>query len=243
MVMKPCTTLENANMINYTITRSKRKTVALYIIDGIVEVRAPLKMPKRDIDKFVVSKEKWIQNNLAKSAKLKEQRDNFALNYGDTVLYRGREYPITARSGDSVGFDDAASEFYIPPDLSPERIKAAVIQVYKMLAKRYLAERLRHYQPIMGVSITDFGVTGEKKRWGSMSNRKSANFSWRLIMADDDVIDVVVVHELAHITEMNHSDRFWAIVEGVLPDWREREKRLKEFNRKINAENWETIAV
>ena len=72
-----------------------------------------------------------------------------------------------------------------------------------------------------------------------MSGRKSVNFSWRLIMAEDDIIDAVVVHELAHITEMNHSDLFWAIVEGVLPDWREREKRLKEFSRKINAENWE----
>lgn len=227
-------------MVNYTLTRTNRKTVALYVRDGAIEVRAPLKMPKRDIDKFVASREKWINDNLAKSAYLKKQRESFLLNYGDTALYRGKEYPIAARSGDRVGFDGATGEFYIPPNLSPEHIKAAIIKVYKTLAKYYLAERLHHYQAIMGVSVTNFGITGAKKRWGSMSSGKSVNFSWRLIMAEDDVIDVVVVHELAHITEMNHSDRFWAIVEGVLPDRREREKRLKEFNRKISAQNWET---
>jgi hypothetical protein len=171
------------DMTDYTITRSNRKTVALYVRDGVVEIRAPLKMPKRDIDKFVASKEKWINDNLAQSTTLKEQRDSFTLNYGDMVLYRGKDYSIVVHSGNRVGFDDDTGEFYIPPNLSPERIKVAVIQIYKMLAKNYIAERLQYYQPIMGVSVTDFGITGAKKRWGSMSGRKSVNFSWRLIMA------------------------------------------------------------
>jgi DNA repair photolyase/predicted metal-dependent hydrolase len=225
--------------ISYTLTRSKRKTIAIHVHDGGVEVRAPLKMPKRNIDRFVLSKEKWIKDKLKSFNERMEQREKFSLNYGDTVMYRGKEYPIVARSGDLVGFDDELELFYMPPSLSPERIKAAVIQIYKMLAKNYLAERLLHYQPIMGVSVTDFNVTNAKKRWGSMNGKKSVNFSWRLIMADDDVIDYIVVHELAHIIEMNHSARFRAVVGSFLPDWKEREKRLKEFNNKLSVENWD----
>jgi predicted metal-dependent hydrolase len=68
---------------------------------------------------------------------------------------------------------------------------------------------------------------------------KSLNFSWRLVMADDAAIDYVVVHELAHITEMNHSPEFWAIVAGVLPDYKERRRRLKLLQLRLNSEDWE----
>lgn len=77
-------------MIPYTLTRSKRKTVAIYIRNGGAEVRAPLKMPKREIDKFVASKEKWIKSKLTLSHERAEQRGSFNLDYGDTVTYRGR---------------------------------------------------------------------------------------------------------------------------------------------------------
>ena len=229
-------------MREYKLTRSNRKTIALYVRDGIVEVRAPLKAEKAGIDKFVASKEDWIVKQLNKHEGLAEKRGLFSLNYGDKVLYHGKEYPFVARSGNRVGFDDIALCFYIPPNLSPERVKAAVIQIYKMLAKRYLTERVLNYQPIMGVSVTNLKINSAKTRWGSMSGKKSVNFSWRLILAADDIIDVVVVHELAHIKQMNHSDKFWAEVEKILPDWQEREKRLKEFSRMINSQNWETAS-
>lgn len=226
-------------MRDYILTRSNRKTVALYVRDGDVEVKAPLRIPKTEIDKFVASKEEWIVKQLNKHEELAEKRVAFSLNYGDKVLYRGEEYPIVARSGNRVGFDDTALCFYIPPNLSSERVKAAVIQIYKLLAKRYLTEQVMHYQTIMGVSVTSLKINSAKTRWGSMSGKKRVNFSWRLILADDNIIDVVVVHELAHIKQMNHSDKFWAEVEKILPDWRVRENRLKEFSRMINAQNWE----
>ena len=224
-------------MIEYTLTRSKRKTVALYIRKAGVEVRAPLKMPKRDIDKFVASKENWIKNKLTQVCERQEQRENFTLDYGSTVLYRGKQYPIAAKAGNRVGFDDTA--FYMPPELTSEKIKAACVQVYRMLAKRDLTERTLDFAKRMGVTPTAVKINGAKTRWGSCSGKKNINFSWRLIMADDFVIDYVVVHELAHLTEMNHSAKFWAIVEGILPDYKVRQKRLKELQKKLNAEDWE----
>lgn len=224
-------------MIPYTLTRSNRKTIALYVRDGAVEVRAPLKAPKRDIDKFVASKEKWITDKLAASNERQEQRKKFTLTYEDSVVYKGSKYPLSAKPGNRVGFDD--KRFYIPPDLTPEQIKHACVQIYRMLAKHDLTNKVFDFAKQMSVTPAAVKINGAKTRWGSCSGKKSLNFSWRLIMADNDVIDYVVVHELAHITEMNHSVRFWAIVERFLPDYKARQKQLKELQKKLSAEDWE----
>jgi len=224
-------------MVSYKLIRSSRKTLAIYIRDGFVEVRAPLKLPKAEIDRFVLSKEKWIAEKLSQSRERLEKRASFTLSYGDCVTYRGKEYPITRRNGDRVGFDDVS--FYIPPDLSLKEIKCACIQIYRMLAKHDLLQKTYEYSRIMTVMPSAVRINGAKSRWGSCSTQKSVNYSWRLIMADDEVIDYVVVHELAHLTEPNHSPRFWALVQGVLPDYVARQARLKELQKRLGAEDWD----
>jgi len=224
-------------MLTYTLTHSKRKSVAIIIRNGIVEVRAPLKMPKRDIDSFVISKEKWITDKLSKSQVHAECREAFELNYGDVVMYRGKARPIAAKIGNRVGFDDKA--FYMPPGLPPEQIKAACVKIYRMLAKRDLSARTLYFAKQMGVMPSSVKITGAKTRWGSCSAKKSINFSWRLLMADDAVIDYVVVHELAHLTEMNHSPRFWAIVEDIMPNYSKLRARLSDLQKRLADENWE----
>ena len=223
--------------MNYTLTRSKRKTAVIYVRGGILEVRAPLRMPRRDIDNFIRSREKWIIDTLAKSRERAEKRGTFTLNYGDMIFYRGKQYPIVVSSDNRAGFD--GERFYIQPDLTPEQIKAGCIQIYRMLAKRDLTEKVLEYAKRMSAAPVAIKINGAKTRWGSCSSKKSLNFSWRLIMAEDDVIDYVAVHELAHITEMNHSTRFWTIVEGVLPDYRERKIKLKGLQRRLSGEDWE----
>ena len=224
-------------MIDYTLNRSNRKTIALYVRNGAVEVRAPLKAPKRDIDKFVASKEKWITDKLAASISGQVLRESFSLTYGDEILYRGKEYPIAVKPGDRVGFD--GKRFYMPPEFSPEQVKNACVQIYRILAKRDLVIKTLKFTNQMGVMPIAVKINGAKTRWGSCSGKKSLNFSWRLIMADDDVIDYVVVHELAHLTEMNHSARFWAIVESILPDYQRRLEQLKEFQKKLSSQDWD----
>jgi len=224
-------------MTNYILYRSKRKTLALYVRDGGIEVRAPLKMPKAEIDQFVASKEKWITDKLKESNERRERRENFSLDYGSLVTYRNKQYPIIARDGDRIGFDD--EHFYMPPDLTGEEVKYVCVLIYRILAKRHLTNRVLEYAERMSVMPTAVKINGAKTRWGSCSNKKSLNFSWRLVMADDEVIDYVVVHELAHITEMNHSERFWAIVEGVMPDYQGRRARLDELQQRLGGEDWE----
>jgi len=224
-------------MITYTLYRTNRKTIAIYVRNGKVEVRAPQKASKRVIDQFIVSKEKWIAGKLATSCERQERREAFTLNYGDMVLYRGEAYPIAAIPEDRGGFD--GERFFIPDELVPKQIKCACILIYRMLAKRDLSKKVSEFAKQMGVRPIAVKINGAKTRWGSCSGQKSLNFSWRLIMAEDEVIDYVVVHELAHISEMNHSGRFWAIVAGVLPDYQERQKRLKDLQKKLIMEEWE----
>jgi len=222
-------------MTEYSLIRSKRKTLGLYIRGGVLEVRAPIKMPKREIEKFIASKEKWIADKLAYSQEQVRSREKFQLDYGDSVFYLGNEYPVVSKVGNRVGFENG---FYMPPDLSSDEIKSACVQVYRMLAKRDITNRVIEFSKQMAVAPTAVKINSAKTRWGSCSSRKSLNFSWRLIMADSDVVDYVVVHELAHLMEMNHSQKFWTIVENALPDYRQRKQRLRELNRRLAKEDW-----
>ena len=223
-------------MIEYTLTRSKRKTVGIYIKEDSVEVRAPLRCPESEIEQFVASKENWIVNKLAKSQKQARQKAAFALNYGDTISFRGAAYPIVAKAGTRAGFDGEC--FYLPPKLDAELIRDVCVKIYRRLAKTLFTERVAAFAEQMGVTPTAVKINGAKTRWGSCSSRKNINFSWRLIMADDEVIDYVVVHELAHIMQMNHSEKFWAIVENVLPDYKMCKTRLHKLQKRLAIEDW-----
>ncbi len=91
----------------------------------------------------------------------------------------------------------------------------------------------------MDVKPIKIGITSAKTRWGSCSGKNSVNFSWKLIMADDKTIDYVIIHELTHIKQHNHSKKFWNIVESIMPDYSEQKKKLKILGEKLNKENWE----
>ena len=95
-------------------------------------------------------------------------------------------------------------------------------------AKQILPARIQYYAKIMGVTYGRITLREQKTRWGSCSSKGNLNFNWKLALMPDEILDYVVVHELAHRMKMNHSDKFWKIVENVLPDYRERRKWLKE---------------
>ena len=154
-----------------------------------------------------------------------------------TIVAYVRQCPIVARDGNMVGYDKDC--FYMPPDMSDKEVKSACVQIYKMLASRFLLKDTWIYAEMMKVFPIAIKITDSKARWGSCSWKGSINYSWRLMMAEDSVIDYVVVHELAHIIQLNHSPKFWAIVEGVLPDYRNQKLKLKDLSKRLAAENWD----
>lgn len=98
----------------------------------------------------------------------------------------------------------------------------------RSLACAVFEQKVSLYAKLMGVSYGRITIRDQKTRWGSCSGKGNLNFNWRLILAPEEVLDYVVVHELAHRREMNHSPRFWAQVAAVLPDYQKRRQWLKQ---------------
>ena len=225
-------------MVDYILKRSRRKTVALHVTkDARLEVRAPYHLPKKEIDNIINTKERWINEHLQKRIWINMKKSSFSLNYGDSILLMGKEYVIEEVDGDRIRYDNRS--FKVPAGLSSDLIKQNIIRLYKTIAESVLTEKTSLFMEKMNVEAAAIKINSAKTRWGSCSSQNSINYSWRLIMASDDIIDYVVVHELAHIIEPNHSDRFWSIVEQIIPDYRERHFELRQLQERISTEDWD----
>ena len=108
-------------------------------------------------------------------------------------------------------------------ELTDERIKDL-----RRKAKSILPNKVAHFSHIMGLKSGRITITGAKTRFGSCSSKGNLSFSYLLMLYPDEAIDYVVVHELAHLVEMNHSSSFYKIIEGVMPDYKDRIKLLKK---------------
>lgn len=115
-----------------------------------------------------------------------------------------------------------------PKELTSQEIKLLVTK-----AKRIIPVKVRDYARLMGVDYGRITIRMQKSRWGSCSSKGNLNFNCLLMRTPDEIVDYVVVHELCHLKEMNHSPRFWAEVEKVLPDYKERRKWLKDHGNEI----------
>ena len=173
-------------MIPYTLIRSRRKTLSLEVRPEGLIARAPLRMPKREIDAFILAHENWIAKHEQKIAAQKKA---------------------------------AASQGL----LTEEEIRQL-----KKDARRVFAERAAYYAPKIGVDYGKIFIRAQKTKWGSCSAEGNLSFNYLLMLAPPEVLDSVVVHELCHRKEMNHSPRFYADVLRVYPDYKKHYRWLKE---------------
>ena len=111
-----------------------------------------------------------------------------------------------------------------------EALSECQIRELKKNAKKYFKDKIEYYSKIMGLNYSRMTITSAKTRFGSCSSKGSISFSYRLMLYPESAREYVVVHELAHLREMNHSKDFYAIVERYLPDYKERRKKLKSNN-------------
>ena len=108
---------------------------------------------------------------------------------------------------------------------------------YRNAAKEYFSKRVTFYHTLTGGSFQTITVRDQKSRWGSCSSRGTLSFNYRLLFAPPKVLDYVVVHELCHLTHMDHSSNFWKMVEQIMPDYRVYKQWLKEHGHELTLEN------
>lgn len=111
--------------------------------------------------------------------------------------------------------------------------RAALTQRYIAAAREYFPKRAAYFRQFTGGTYNRITIRDQKTRWGSCSARGTLSFNWRLMLAPPAILDYVVVHELCHLTHMNHSPAFWQAVEAVYPDYREARKWLKEHGQEL----------
>jgi predicted metal-dependent hydrolase len=116
----------------------------------------------------------------------------------------------------------------VPEEQRPQVLKAAIEKWYRAEAARQLPPRVHELARRDGLTFRRIFIKGQKTRWGSCSSLGNLNFNWRLMMCPPEVIDYIIIHELCHLREMNHSPRFWKLVEERCPDYKERKAWLKQ---------------
>jgi predicted metal-dependent hydrolase len=179
--------------MTYALTRSRRKTLTIHVkSDGSVEVRAPLRLAKSEIARFVASKQAWIEKKQAQ---------------------------IAARLP------------AVPRELPPSQYPSGEFW-------RVVRELVPSWEKVLGVAVTFVGIRRMSTRWGSCTAKtRRIRLAAALEYCPRECLEYVIVHELAHIRENNHSTRFWAIVAAALPDYKARQAQLKAFAWLLNAQN------
>lgn len=214
------------------LIRAKRRTIALILErDGSLTVRAPKRATLQDIHGFIQEKEKWIERSREKlKAIVTVQKKEFM--DGETFLFLGKDYELrlVPHQRQTLHFN---SGFTLKASARP-RGEAAFTKWYKSQALTIFTERVAHYANLHGFSPKQVKVTSAKTRWGSCSANGTINFTWRLVMAPLEVIDYVVIHELAHLKIKDHSQRFWKLVESLYPDFNRHRKWLRDHGEKLS---------
>ncbi len=207
--------------------RSKRKTIAIEITrEGLVVVRAPLRASRREIDALISSRKSWIERK-RNEARKKTSAGTRRFVEGEEFFYLGKTYPLSLVNGhDGAKLCFRDGKFLLSAD-ARENARDLFTAWYRARARRYIGDTLPSIAGKLGMSYARVRITSARTRWGSCSSKGSLNFSWRLVMAPPDIIEYVVVHELVHLKEQNHSSRYWKKVESILPDYRALRDRLR----------------
>ncbi len=219
--------------VEYQLRRSRRRTIGFCVDDSGLRVTAPRWVSIAEIDAALIEKESWILRKLVEWRDHAQRRERLAVKWEDgaTVTLLGQRLVMridVAARGTSLQ-PDGELRIGLPPDADTEQLSNAVKAWMQSQARQVFAERLAIYCPRLGVEPTRWRLSSARTRWGSCAADGSIRLNWRLVHFPIDIVDYVIVHELAHLREMNHGPRFWATVQSLLPEFESARRQLKDF--------------
>mgnify|MGYP006275492637 CR=1 FL=1 len=190
-------------------SRARRCTLRVSRVDGTATLTIPRGGCRHTAEAFLRKKEGWLRAQLAR---IDGPRP---VCLGETLPLRGRDLLLVPSPDRSVRID--GDRLLVP---GPAETVAARVKGYlRTLARDALVEASTRHAAALGRPFTRVTLRDTRSRWGSCSSRGELMYSWRLIMAPDDVLDYVAAHEVAHLAEMNHSPTFWATVRQLMPGY------------------------
>ncbi len=222
----------------YTIKRSikRRKLTITVERDRSVVVHAPEGTSDEKIHQIVESKRQWIYDKIGHPQKFQElpHAPGKELVNGESAFYLGRQYRIElVQNGlEEIHF---AQGFLIPAKIG-EKKADALREWYINRAKEKIIPRVKRYARQFGVDVAEIKIVDNRFRWGSCTLKDNININWRLIKAPMFVIDYVVVHELAHLIEGNHTPRFWNLIKSQISHVEKAKDWLKDNGQLLEQE-------
>ena len=205
-------------------------------LDNGLMVTVPEGFDPDGIERILREKQGWILDKLNYFDQERRIPAAPAGQPGRYILYRGREYLVEVRDqGTRAGAVEILDDrIVVTLDEGGGKDCADVLERWlKRMARLLINQRIRVINNDLNLSVNRVAIRGQKTRWGSCSQQGNLNFNWRLVMAPLQVMDYIVVHELLHLVEPNHSKKFWQLVEGVCPDYKVWRDWLKKNGRRL----------
>lgn len=228
-------TLSNGETIPYQLEHRSRRTVGLKITaDGLV-VHAPRRIFAFQLNQILVEKSNWILSKL--QAREANQVEKITWSDGEHLLYLGHDIVLSITQGSqnkTAVFEQNILKVIALQPNNHAGIARKVVQWYKKQALLDFSRRLEILAAKLGVPMPPLALSNAQARWGSCNSRGEIRLSWRLLQAPPNIINYVICHELAHLKQMNHSAKFWAVVAGLYPDYKTAEKALKILSPQLH---------
>jgi len=221
--------------LQYTVIYSDRKTLNITVErDRSVVVRAPRNTPPEKIAEIIKSKKLWLYEKINHRQKYQPPGASKEFVSGESILYLGKQYKLDVVNTEQEGIH-FNHKFTISKFVQP--VAARLFKEWYMKkAKEKIIPRVNHYARQLGVTYNKVLISDLKYRWGSCTPKDNLNFNWRLIKAPMFVLEYIVVHELAHLLESNHTSRFWNIVSIQIPQYQKAKEWLKEHGELLDEE-------
>lgn len=220
--------------IAYTINKAKIKNIYITIENGEVVIKAPWYTTRNQIQEVVESKREWIMKKLEEynvsPRKAKEYED------GEKFQILGESYYLNIYYKDInnaiLNVENEKIEIILPlsyaEEDNTEQIKKMIDKMYYMIAEKEVESAMEKTRKMVGLAPEEYKIKKIKYAWGTCSSRKVITINQNLMMYSRKAIEYVILHEICHLKYMNHSKKFWKMVESYMPDYKEAEKELKK---------------
>lgn len=213
--------------VEFRFARRRRRTVGIRVSESGLSVAAPLRAPWREIEGFLREKERWILEKLDERAAAGTPRTLFGES-GERLPLFGAEVVLAVAQGPrAVRLEASELQIRIPEPHRRGEVRQMLTAWLKSRALEAFAPRTAHYAAKVSLAAPPLALSGARSQWGVCMANGRVRLSWRLVHFAPELADYVIAHEVAHLVELNHSERFWALVEWLYPYWREARSRIE----------------